>query len=202
LRLKRIGGPGKGWSKGKQYVPRRVCELCGDEFYAPPSGVKRGQHKYCSNQCRGWVVGNDPSRFGKPTPKRGIGGVRKDLGRYFRSSWEANWARYLNWLKENGQIKDWEYETETYEFEGIKRGSRFYTPDFIVTENDGTITRYEVKGWMDQRSQTKLKRMKKYHPAIKITVIDRKAYMAVAKKIAACIPAWEHPVKKPTKSAA
>ena len=28
---------------------------------------------------------------------------------YFKSAWEANYARYLQWLKENGRIIDWEY---------------------------------------------------------------------------------------------
>src|SRR5262245_10205744 len=41
---------------------------------------------------------------------RATGGRRPDLDdRYFRSSWEANYARYLNLLVKQGQIVSWEY---------------------------------------------------------------------------------------------
>lgn len=123
--------------------------------------------------------------------RRGNGGKRPDLGDvYFRSSWEANWARYLNWLISLGQIERWEFESETFEFP-IKRGSRFYLPDFKVFNKDGTIEYHEVKGYMDQRSHTKLKRMKKYHPGVKIILIDKTYYRDVAKKIGKIIPGWE-----------
>ena len=59
------------------------------------------------------------------------GGKRADLAnRYFRSSWEAKWARYLNWLASLHEIWGWEYEPQTFEFVEIKKGTRFYTPDF------------------------------------------------------------------------
>jgi hypothetical protein len=32
----------------------------------------------------------------------------------------------------------------------------------------------EVKGYMDSKSRTKLKRMKKYHPAVTVILIERK----------------------------
>ena len=63
--------------------------------------------------------------------------------------------------KDQGEILKWEYEPETFWFEKIKRGVRTYTPDFKVTEKDGSIIFHEVKGYMDARSKTKLKRMKK-----------------------------------------
>lgn len=117
-------------------------------------------------------------------------GIRADLGIYVRSSWEANVARYLKWLKANGSIKDWEYEPDTFWFEGIKRGTRSYTPDFKITENDGAIVYWEVKGWMDQKSKTQLKRMKKYHPHVRIIVIDSACYNDF-KKWKRLIPHWE-----------
>lgn len=86
-------------------------------------------------------------------------GTREDLGIYVRSRWEANYARYLNWLKSLGEIRDWKYEPDTFEFADIKRGTRFYTPDFKITEKNGETVYHEVKGWLDQRSATKLKRM-------------------------------------------
>ena len=122
---------------------------------------------------------------------RAKGGKREDLGgMYFRSRWEANYARYLNWLKEQGEIKNWEYEPETFVFHGATRGALSYTPDFVITEKDGAVVYHEVKGWMDSKSKTKLKRMEKFYPEIKITVIDEPAYNAI-KKFSALIPEWE-----------
>jgi len=118
---------------------------------------------------------------------RDIGKKRK----YYRSRWEANYARYLQWLLENGQIKDWDHEPETFWFEAIKRGVRSYLPDFRVVENDGTSALHEVKGWMDARSKTTIKRMAKYHPHEKLIVIREKEYNAIARKVSGIIPGWE-----------
>lgn len=118
---------------------------------------------------------------------REIGGVRK----FYRSRWEANYARYLQWLKERGEISEWLHEPETFWFEGIKRGVRSYLPDFKVTEPSGAIAYHEVKGWMDDRSRVCLKRMAKYHPAVKIILIDRKQYTAMKHKLMALVPEWE-----------
>lgn len=91
---------------------------------------------------------------------------------YFRSSWEYNYALYLNFLKKNKEIIKWEYEPDTFWFDKIKRGTKSYTPDFKITNNDNSIEYHEVKGWMDDRSKTKLKRMKKYYPKVVIKIID------------------------------
>jgi hypothetical protein len=118
---------------------------------------------------------------------RTIGGQRC----YFRSSWEANYGRYLEWLRANGQIKKWEHEPETFWFEAIKRGTRSYLPDFRVTEINGRIEYHEVKGWMDDRSKTKIRRMAKYHPTVILKVIDGKAYKALAKQVSRLVEGWE-----------
>lgn len=118
---------------------------------------------------------------------REIGGVNK----YYRSRWEANYARYLEALKQAGEIQNWEHEPETFWFEAIKRGTRSYLPDFRVTHNDGSTDYHEVKGWMDDRSKTKIKRMAKYHPTVKLVIIDAKAYRAMAREFAGKIFGWE-----------
>lgn len=123
---------------------------------------------------------------------RSKGGKRADLGnQYFRSIWEANYARYLNWLIKQGVIKAWEYEPETFEFHRIRRGNRFYTPDFRITNNDGSQEYHEVKGYMDASSRTKLARMARYYPALKIVLIDAEAYAAIAAQVKGLIPGWE-----------
>ena len=119
---------------------------------------------------------------GRSTYSRTKSGKRADLGgMFFRSSWEANYARYLNFLKKQREIQSWQYEAKTFEFTEIKRGTRSYTPDFLVVNNNGLIEFHEVKGWMDPRSKTKLKRMAKYYPNIKIILIDSKEYKKIAK---------------------
>ena len=115
-----------------------------------------------------------------------IGGKRK----YYRSNWEANYARYLEWLKGLGKIKEWSHEPKTFWFEGIKRGCVSYLPDFCVTENDGKEAYHEVKGWMDDRSRVKIERMGRYHPSVTLIVVDAKAYQEIRKKLSSIIPGW------------
>lgn len=136
-------------------------------------------------------------RFGSVAPNvsrgnwkagwREIGGKRN----FYRSRWEANYARYLEWLKSLGQIKDWQHEPETFWFEAIRRGTRSYLPDFRVWENDGSSALHEVKGWMDSRSRTTLQRMAKYHPEQKLILIDKTQYSSITKKASSLIPGWE-----------
>jgi hypothetical protein len=129
----------------------------------------------------------------RPKYSRCRGGKRADLdGRYFRSSWEANYARYLNWLKKSGKVASWEFEPKTFIFEAIQRGTRAYTPDFRVVLPDGQVEWHEVKGWMDDKSKTRLARMAKYYPEEKIVLRDSKFFRwlngSVLPKV---IPNWE-----------
>lgn len=97
-----------------------------------------------------------------------IGGKRS----YYRSLWEYRYALYLQWQKERGEILEWEHEPDTFWFEEIRRGVRSYLPDFKVWTLTGEVEYAEVKGWMDPKSATKIKRMGKYYPNIKIRVVD------------------------------
>jgi hypothetical protein len=113
-------------------------------------------------------------------------GKRKDIGNiYFRSAWEANIARYYNYLN----IK-WEFEPKRFVFDTIKRGSVSYLPDFYLPEKDKWI---EVKGWMDAASKTKIKRFKKYYPEEykKFELIGQKEYKIIEKKYKHLIKGWE-----------
>lgn len=118
---------------------------------------------------------------------RVIGGQR----RYFRSQWEANYAYYLEWLRLSGKITKWEHEPETFWFEEIRRGVRSYLPDFRVTYSDGRVEYHEVKGWMDDRSNTKIKRMRKYYPNTTLKVISAKAYKVLSARWSDKVPGWE-----------
>lgn len=120
-------------------------------------------------------------------------GRRADIGdMFFRSSWEANYARYLNLLVSMKVVEEWHYEPETFWFDGVKRGTNSYKPDFRVKYRNDEILEYvEVKGWETPKDRTKWKRMKKYHPRIKLVVIGPKEYKATQIKWAAAIPNWE-----------
>lgn len=117
---------------------------------------------------------------------REIGGKRN----FYRSRWEANYARYLEWLKTLGEITEWQHEPETFWFEEIRRGVRSYKPDFRVWEKGGS-TLHEVKGWMDDRSRVCLKRMAKYYPHEKIVLVDGRQYRAIRLKVMRLVPDWE-----------
>ena len=82
-----------------------------------------------------------------------VGGYREDLKQFFRSKMEANTARYFNKIH-------WEYEPKEFEFP-IKRGNRYYKPDFYLPAYDLWI---EVKGYFRSQDKTKLRRFKKYYP--------------------------------------
>lgn len=120
---------------------------------------------------------------------------RAKIGRYdingvsyfFRSSWEANYALYLDFLIKNKSIEKWEYEKDVFWFEAIKRGVRSYKPDFKVYENNGKIVYHEVKGYYDDKSKTKIKRMAKYHPEINLILILEKQYKEIIKKLGGVI---------------
>lgn len=83
-------------------------------------------------------------------------GYREDLKQFFRSKMEANVARYYRYM---GEL--YIYEHHEFEFKEIKRGSRFYKPDFFLAVSDCWV---EVKGWFRKTDKTKLKRFKKYYP--------------------------------------
>ena len=123
---------------------------------------------------------------------RARGGRRADIdNRYFRSAWEANYARYLNFLVAKGEIAGWDFECKTFIFEAIKRGIRSYTPDFKLLMNDGSHVWHEVKGWMDQPSRTRLARMAKYFPEEKVIVVDATWFRSANKTLPGLIPHWE-----------
>ena len=116
-----------------------------------------------------------------------IGGKRS----YYRSKSEANYARFLQWRKEQYQILDWEHEPKTFWFGTLRRGVTNYKPDFKVTYNNGSVEWIEVKGYFDAKSKTKIKRMAKYHPNEKLLVVDMKAMRQIAATFSRAVKGWE-----------
>jgi len=110
---------------------------------------------------------------------------------FFRSSWECNYARYLEYLKLQGQISKWDHEPKTFWFEGIKRGCVSYLPDFRIERLNGSHYWVEVKGWMTAKSKTKIKRFKKYYPSEELHIVDKKWFLENSSKLKLIIEQWE-----------
>lgn len=90
-----------------------------------------------------------------------IGGKRPDLNdRYFRSRWEANFARVLN-----VQGKQWEYEPKTFQLSEMMS----YTPDFYLPEERTWI---EIKGQMNDRSREQIELFRQRYPEENLVVVD------------------------------
>ena len=81
-------------------------------------------------------------------------GYREDIDLVLRSNWEANFARILKLYD-----IDFDFEPTVFPFP-IKRGTKAYTPDFYIKENNIWI---EIKGFLDDKSKIKLKRFKRYY---------------------------------------
>jgi len=115
-----------------------------------------------------------------------IGGKRN----FYRSRWEYRYALYLEFMKKHGHVSEWEHEPTVFWFEGIKRGTNNYKPDFRVTFPSGKVEYFEVKGYMDQKSRTKIKRMAKYHPDVILRVVDKEWFSTTGKTLKKLIPNW------------
>jgi hypothetical protein len=140
---------------------------------------------------KGKLVYNDNKDMQKIADKKITIGKRADLNnQFFRSSWEANYARYLNMLINQNIIIKWEYEPDEFEFVKIKRGNRYYKPDFKVFYYDGSFEYHEVKGYYDRTSLTKLKRFRKYFPHLSLIMIDEQWFKA-NKHLKQIIKNWE-----------
>lgn len=134
--------------------------------------------------------GREPTSQWRPPWKRGWSTVGEKHC-FFRSSWEANYARYLQWLKEADEIVDWAHEPET-----LWLGSTGYIPDFRVKECDGSTTYHEVKGFMDYRSRSKLALLAKRYPAIDLRLVTQREYFAIEKQFSAYVEGWQCQKKK------
>lgn len=161
--------------KGKKHTPEakaKISKASKETWRNPNHFLNSEEHRQ--------AVSDRSSRFQQENPtlnrhSRGKGShiVLGGKKYWFRSSWEVFYAQYLQFLLEAKAIKKWEYETDTFWFDKIKRGVRSYKPDFKVIENNGNFSYHEVKGYMDDKSKTKLKRMKKYYPDVNIRIVDK-----------------------------
>lgn len=148
--------------------------------------------KICATRIARYGTGNPATLTPTSMYSRARRGKRADLdGQFFRSSWEANYARYLRYLRERGQIASWAYEPKRFVFPGVTSGALTYLPDFEVVDCHGDASYHEVKGWMDPRSKDRLSRMAEFYPNVRVVVIGVQQYRAIALAVSRQIPEWE-----------
>jgi len=136
--------------------------------------------EYFSNSQKGKIISSETKtkmaisaskriRTGKEKNfTNGNGYFRKDLNCYFRSNWEANFARICEL---NGQ--KWEYEPKTF----ILESGKTYTPDFKIDD-----VYYEIKGrWIGDAKQ-KFNDFCKQYNTCKIVLIDGIMYKNLKEK--------------------
>lgn len=86
-----------------------------------------------------------------------------------RRAWnksEAAYGQRLDALRAAGEIVSWQYESVKFRL-GTKT---WYTPDFLVIANDGTIELHEVKGWMRDDAAVKIKAAASQYPMFRFVV--------------------------------
>jgi len=84
----------------------------------------------------------------------------------YRSLGEHKLAKYLQLLKEQDYIKDWEYESHKFTF-----ANSGWLVDFLIRNNDNTFEYYEYKGYVEPDTKRKLKLVDKYFPDAQITMV-------------------------------
>ena len=128
--------------------------------------------------------GNSHYSFGKPpcigSCKFSKGGTRKDLGQYFRSTWEANFARIMNLLR-----LEYKYEEEVFKLDDNGKPMT-YTPDFYI---NGCY--YEIKGYWRGSDKIKTDLFKEQYPQYSLIIIDDKEYRKLKNHFSFMILNWE-----------
>lgn len=114
-------------------------------------------------------------------PKQYIQGYREDLALSVRSSWEANFARILNFEKLF-------YTYEKYKFAVIMPdGTKTtYTPDFCVNN-----TFFEIKGRWYRQNRIKVNMFREQYPQYLTCIIDKNIYNYLFNKYHTKISIWE-----------
>lgn len=137
--------------------------------------------------------------------KTSKGGFRADLGREYRSSWEANIHRLLNWFKENKVPltgKHISFETVYVEFNHRRGGPSGYHPDFVLymassIRVDGKTyhkTHIEITGFRDRKKQLKMQRLIEDYGnknGIMMIEITEDIYYMLEQSYSSVIPNWE-----------
>jgi len=160
----------------------RICPICKTSFEVKITSKK----VCCSPSCgvkyqikRG--LNYISIRDSNSLDNRGSWGranFREDLNQYFRSTWEANFARICNYLN-----IEWEYEICRFKFNNCT-----YLPDFYLPQFDIWV---EVKGWLSPKAYEKLEKMNKEYLNENIKIIDIEVYRILSLMFKDRINNWE-----------
>ena len=76
---------------------------------------------------------------------------------------ERRYSLHLATLKAAGEIHDWAFEPEKFRLAN-KGDACFYTPDFRLLLNDGTVEFHDTKGFLEEDANIKMKWFVQQHP--------------------------------------
>lgn len=177
------------WNKGKKAVQpstRRGTKLSREEILVR-TRTRRAKYNghYVSQDKRSKRPKPHPSYNGRIRSKLAVavGGIRRDMARYFRSRWEANYARYLTSIGAT-----WIYEPGVFRLTLQDGTAADYRPDFLV--NDQQFI--ELKGRLDEKALAILQAAHDQLPK-PLLVIGKRDYAALERAVGAQIPHWELP---------
>ncbi len=108
---------------------------------------------------------NEPplrKKYGNHAHRAVVGG--KDCK--FDSNGEHKLANYLQLLKEQGYIKDWERESHSFILIDTS-----WKVDFTVRNNDDSFEYYEYKGAVESRTRKLIMQVAEFHPQAQITMV-------------------------------
>lgn len=174
------------WNSGTKVWKYTDCEICNGEFRHSPNRKRR----FCSRDCSSIHMSNlykGERLKGENNPNYGNGSKIKEAhkrgcyinrklpeytrgkrsrykGYYLRSSWELEYAKYLD-----SKGVNWSYEPKRFTLSD----GRTYTPDFYLIDEDKYI---EIKGYWYEKAKQKFLQFREEHPEIKIQVIESKIW--------------------------
>lgn len=80
-----------------------------------------------------------------------------------RNKLEAKYEAHLALLKAAGEIYEFAFEPEKFRLAN-EGASCYFTPDFRVLLNDGTVEFHDTKGYMEEDAALKIKWFVQQHP--------------------------------------
>lgn len=85
----------------------------------------------------------------------------------FDSLFEGHWFLYQQFLKEQKQIRSWVFHPVCWDFFqfGYRNKPYEYTPDGLIIENDGTEIYQELKGHIETKDVSRLRRASDHYGA-------------------------------------
>lgn len=181
--------------------------------FDPPAEWFEPGRRPTSAEYRAWLDSNKPpAKQAKPKAGRrnAIAGTCPILGHRYRSLMERRWGLYLHflgyrrWTDKATDPQDgglwYAYERRTWLFPNIRGKNHSYTADYecwpALPDPDRrghyqlNYVCYEVKGWLDGDSNTKLKRMAKHFPEVPIVVVDEYLFKRYTTGASGVIPGW------------